>query len=298
VDCVSLGGLVEMNSANDVKFIQIEASSKCNAWCPMCGRNKNGFGLRDGLIEEDILTEKVQQVVDQLPNLQTIEFGGTYGEPVIAKNFLELIDIAKQKGTHIWINTNGSLRTPKWWADLAHTLKGVSHDIWFGIDGLEGVHEIYRQGTSYQKIIDNATSFIQAGGYATWQFIPYAHNEHQLRDCMKLCYRLGFKKFELVKSFRRNQQARHYKTGEPFNLDPPTKIYNIIKMPKSNSYVDPTNCMQLTQSSIYMSADGRLSQCCYYAIVGMKRFDTVEELFYNNNKADLASKKCIHECGS
>jgi len=287
-----------MNNVNDVKFIQIEASSKCNAWCPMCARNQNGFGLRDGLIEEDILTEKVQQVVDQLPNLQTIEFCGTHGEPVIAKNFLELIDIAKQKGTHIWINTNGSLRTPEWWANLANTLKGVSHDVWFGIDGLEGVHEIYRQGTSWQKIIDNATSFIQAGGYATWQFIPYAHNEHQLRDCMKMCYQLGFKKFQLVKSFRRHQKAKHYKTGEPFNLDPPTKIFNIIKMPKINSYVDPNNCMQLTQSSIYMSADGRLNQCCYYASLGMKRFDTVEELFYNDNKADLTSKKCIQECGS
>jgi MoaA/NifB/PqqE/SkfB family radical SAM enzyme len=264
----------------------------------MCGRNQHGFGLRDGLVEEDILTEKVQQVINQLPNLKTIEFCGTYGDPVIGKNFLELINIAKQKGTHIWINTNGSLRTTKWWAELAHTLTGVSHDVWFGIDGLEGVHEIYRQGTSYQKIIDNATSFIQAGGYATWQFIPYAHNEHQLRDCMKLCYRLGFKKFQLVKSVRPNQQARHYQTGEPFNLDPPKIIYNIIKMPKSNSYVDPNNCMQLTQSSIYMSATGKLSQCCYYASLGMKQFDTVEELFYNDNKANLTSKKCIQECGS
>jgi MoaA/NifB/PqqE/SkfB family radical SAM enzyme len=262
----------------------------------MCSRNNNGFGTVDWLVEEDVSTKQVQTVVDQLPNLEMIEFCGTLGEPVIAHNFLELIAIAKQKGTRIRIHTNGSLRTTQWWADLAHELKDVDHDIWFGLDGLEGVHEIYRQATSYQKIIDNATAFIQAGGHAVWQFIPYAHNEHQVRDCMKLCYKLGFKRFQLVKSFRRDQQARHYKTGEPFNLDPPKKIYNVIKMPKPNTYVDPGSCMQIEQSSIYMSADGKLSQCCYYALAN--RFDTVEELFYNSNKADLSSKRCIVNCGS
>jgi MoaA/NifB/PqqE/SkfB family radical SAM enzyme len=287
---------VEIKTFNDVKWIQIETSSKCNASCPMCARNNNGIGIVDWLVEEDISTDRVQTVVDQLPNLEMIQFCGTLGEPVIAHNFLELIAIAKQKGTRIWINTNGSLRTAQWWANLACELAEVKHDVWFGIDGLEGVHEIYRQGTNYQKIIDNATAFIQAGGYATWQFIPYAHNEHQVRDCFKLSQKLGFKKFHLVKSFRRDQQARHYKTGEPFNLKPPKKIYNIIKMPKENTHVDPSNCMQIEQSSIYMSADGRLSQCCYYALA--EKFDTVEELFYNSNKADLASKRCIVNCGS
>jgi MoaA/NifB/PqqE/SkfB family radical SAM enzyme len=260
----------------------------------MCGRNQNGFGLRDGLIEQDVGTARVKEIVDQLPNLEMIQFCGTFGEPVIAHNFLELIAVAKQKGTRIRIHTNGSLRTTQWWTDLANELKGIDHDVWFGLDGLEGVHEIYRQATSYQKIIDNATAFIQAGGHATWQFIPYAHNEHQLRDCMKLCYQMGFKKFQLVKSFRRNQQARHYKTGEPFDLSPPAKIYNLIKMPKTNTYVEPDNCMQIEQSSIYMSANGKLSHCCYYA--GIQEFDTLNELLYN--KIDLNSKHCILNCGS
>ena len=53
---------------------------------------------------------------------------------------------------------------------------------------------------NYQKIIDNASAFIQAGGFATWQFVPYAHNEHQVKNCIKVSQELGFKKFKLIVS--------------------------------------------------------------------------------------------------
>mgnify|MGYP003335187616 CR=1 FL=1 len=39
-----------MNNA-DIKWAHVELSTKCNAWCPACPRNKNGFGLIDGLVE-------------------------------------------------------------------------------------------------------------------------------------------------------------------------------------------------------------------------------------------------------
>lgn len=278
----------------DIKWIQIEASSKCNAWCPMCTRNKNGYGLKDGLVEEDVPTKKVQQAIEKLPNLEMIEFCGNLGDPIIAKNFLELIAVAKTTQAKIRIHTNGSLRTKEWWRDLAKELANVEHDVWFGLDGLAGVHEIYRQGTSYQKIIDNATAFIQSGGTAVWQFIPYAHNEHQIKDCLRLSQQLGFKRFELVKGFRRNQQARHYRTGEPFALDPPVTIHRVMQMPKPNTYVDPNNCMHQYQSSVFMNANGKLNYCCFFGQKGS--VDCVEDLLYN--KADLTRELCIQECGS
>jgi len=273
----------------------------------MCPRNNNGFGLRDGFIEEDISTEKLQKVLDELPNLKLIQFCGNLGDPIIGKNFLELISISKKalnrtninttssiRNAGIRIHTNGSLRNEEWWTNLAKELTDVEHDVWFGLDGLEGTHEIYRQGTSYQKIIDNATAFIQAGGTAVWQFLPYAHNEHQIKDCLKLSQKLGFKRFELVKAFRRDQQARHYKSGEPYSLDPPTTIHKVIKMPRVNTYVNINNCMHNNLKQIFMNANGTLNHCCFFG--REQSFDTVEKLLYNT--ADLTRQRCIKSCGS
>ena len=80
----------------DIKWLHVELSSKCNAWCPACPRNKSGFGLIDGLVEEDLSLEKLEQVLKQLPNLTTVQLCGNYGDPIAAANIISAIDIIKQ----------------------------------------------------------------------------------------------------------------------------------------------------------------------------------------------------------
>ena len=278
----------------DIKWLHVELSSKCNAWCPACPRNKNGFGLADGLVEEDLSLTNLEMVLKQLPNLTAVQLCGNYGDPIASTNIISAIDIIKQYASKIQIHTNGSLRNTVWWKNLANQLSTINHDVWFGIDGLEGVHEIYRQGTSYNKIINNAQAFINNGGNATWQFIPYKHNEHQVKDCIRLSQKLKFKQFKLVKLFRNKTTVRHYQTGDSFELLPPEEFQHIIRMPKANTQVPESNCMHLTQPSIYIAASGKLSHCCY------KRspeylFDTVDELLYNS--ANLHDKICLENCG-
>lgn len=279
---------------SDISWLHVELSSQCNAWCPACPRNKNGFGLIDGLIEEDLSLEKLEQVLKQLPNLTAVQLCGNYGDPIASTNIISAIDIIKQYASKIQIHTNGSLRNTVWWKNLANQLLTINHDVWFGIDGLEGVHEIYRQGTSYTKIIGNAQAFINNGGYATWQFIPYKHNEHQLKDCIKLSQKLKFKQFKLVKSFRNTISVRHYQTGDSFELAPPEEFQHIIRIPKTNTQVPESNCMHLTQPSIYIAASGKLSHCCYKRLPEYW-FDTLDELLYNNT--NLQDKICLKSCG-
>ena len=279
---------------SDIKWLHIELSSKCNAWCPACPRNNNGYGLTEGLVEQDLSTARVTEVINQLPNLSVIQLCGNLGDPIIAKNIIEIIDLAISCKLKIQIHTNGSLRSTSWWAELGSKLKDIDHDIWFGLDGIDSVHEIYRQGTSYKKIIKNAQAFIQAGGYATWQFIPYAHNEHQIMSCIKTSQSLGFKKFKLAKSFRDVTTVRHYKTGTEFELAPPKSMPNLLRMPGKKTAVEVENCMHISQPSVYLSATGKISTCCYFSTIFA--VDTVDELLYN--KLDTTHKKCITSCGS
>jgi hypothetical protein len=286
---------------SNVRWLHVEASSRCNAWCPACPRNQNGQGMRPGLIEQDLLVERYKQVLSELPVLDGIQFCGNYGDPVIAQHFLDLVAASVGRTSKIQIHTNGSLRNTAWWHQLAsHLQKFDSHDVWFGIDGLAGTHEIYRQATDFHKIIENAQAFIQAGGHATWQFIPFKHNEHQIKDCLLKSQQLGFKKFKLVKSFRSKKTiAFHWKTGEKFELEPADVYTQKWSVPLKNQ-VKISDCMHLAQPSIYLSASGVLSPCCYLADQ-LTDISAAEMLLKNNMETILITaplRSCLENCGS
>lgn len=295
-------------SIENVKLLHVESSTKCNAWCPGCDRNMHGYGLAKDLIQEDLSADRFDELLNELPNLEIIQFCGNLGDPIAGKNFLKLLDIAVSTGAKIQIHTNGGLRSKKWWADLGCNLKNYNHDIWFGIDGLKDVHEIYRQGTKYEKVIENATSFIKNGGHSTWQFIPFAHNEHQMKDCIRESQKLGFKKFKVVPTFREIDVAYNYKTGQSFTLSSPIALKKLIKFYHKTTLTEASvlenlkhkekqvrleNCMHLSLPSIFLNANGKLSHCCYKS---KELFDTIEELVYN--KVDLQEQTCLNTCGT
>lgn len=285
----------------DVKWLHVEASSKCNAWCPMCPRNNDGYEIYPGMIEEDLSIDVLEKTLQALPNLEVIQFCGNHGDPCIAKNFLDMIDLAKKHVKKIQIHTNGGMRNEEWWRLLASKLTDIDHDVWFGIDGLKGIHELYRQGTNWDKVIKNAQAFIDNGGYATWQFLLFKHNEHQLNDCMDLSQKLNFKDFKLMPNFRNPREGKNYVTGETYialESTAPSSTQTSIPLIKKTK-IEEKNCMHLGLSSIYLDAHGNYSYCCYYLpnpVSKKTKFDSLENLFYNS--VDTSSKLCIAMCNS
>jgi len=282
-----------------VKWLQVEATSKCNAWCPGCSRNKNGHGLADGLVIEDLKTERFESVLRMFPALETVDFCGTFGDAVAAYNIKSLVELAKQHSKKIVIRTNGSLRDMVWWTQFAHLLKSPEHEVWFCLDGLADTHHIYRQGTDFDKIIKNAKTFIAAGGTAVWQFIPWAHNEHQIKDCIKLSQELKFKRFELVKSVRSNFQAQHYVTGEPVEINTWSMNQRMNPLTFVKNRVDPDNCMHLRLPSMYLNADGRLNVCCYFNTAHAdSEVDNLMDITTKLSNQNLAPQVCKNHCGT
>jgi hypothetical protein len=280
-------------SLSDITWAHVEASSKCNAWCPACPRNNNGFGLAPDLIEQDLSPDRFEEIISSLPGLHAVQLCGNLGDPIASAYVNELVNISKKYANKIQIHTNGSLRNTEWWKELAWSLADIDHDVWFGIDGLAGVHEIYRQGTDFEKIIKNAQAFIDAGGNATWQFIPYKHNEHQVLQCLKLSQDLKFKKFHVAKLYRKKTLARHYKTGQEFDLLPTDSMRSLINVDCVKLDVEFKNCMHLSIPSIYVSAAGEISRCCYFA--NNEKFQSINQML--NVDTDLADNWCIRNCG-
>ena len=265
----------------DIKSLHVELSSKCNAWCPSCARNKNGYGLKDGLTPQNLDVSKLKAAVDALPNLNDIQFCGRYGDPAIHPELNEILSWVIPKVQYIQIHTNGSLRNTEWWAEMGSKLASVNHKVWFGIDGLAGVHEIYRQGTDFNKIIANATAFINAGGKAVWQFIPFKHNEHQLNACIKMAKELGFDSFELIEGVRNVETAYNYQTGEQYILEPWSKDNTFNFRVTPNKTLTTKNCAHLEAPGLYITAAGKYTLCCHFDPFDDRFdpvvFDTIQE---------------------
>ena len=250
----------------ETTWLQVEATTKCNAWCAGCGRNNGGYGLKEDLVLEDLDIEIFESSIKQMPKLEVIDFCGTYGDAIAANNITELTDIAKKYSNKIIVRTNGSLRNNSWWENYAKLLGQHAHEVWFCLDGLADTHAIYRQATNFDTIISNAVSFIASGGTAVWQFIPWAHNEHQITDCIRLSQKLGFSRFEFVKDVRKDFESKDYRTGKIVEILPWKKDKAVNRYERNKTSVPIQNCRHLSQPSLYLNADGKLSPCCFFNI--------------------------------
>ena len=234
-------------NADKVNLLHIEPTTRCNASCPGCPRNNNGFGVREDLIIGDVDPNIIIDTANQFPYLKVIHLCGNLGDPIAYKHLNVLIDMVVKQNKYFWklyefyhgrkvtgddfsgfddywsvhIATNGSLRTVKWWQELGRNCnKNLYrlHKIIFGIDGLKDTNHIYRQATNFNKIIDNAKAFIDNGGLAEWQFLVFKHNEHQVDEARQLSESIGFKKFYTKQPWF--TKAYHWKTGERYYLEP------------------------------------------------------------------------------
>ena len=286
----------------DVKWLYVEPTSRCNAWCSGCRRNNSGYGLnRDEFKVIDLPVNTLEKTLDSLENLEIVQLGGNFGDPCAGKLIDEQIRLLGSKNLKVQLHTNGSLRDRKWWRSLPAKLRHL--EVWFAIDGLKDTHSIYRQATDWDKIIENAKTFIEAGGKAVWQFIPFKHNEHQIKDCMKMSTALGFARFEFVKNARYPKQAFDYKSGRPVDIQPWSrhqqqwtrkgKVLYKNTTGQKNTTVKSSDCMHLALKSLYLSAQGILAPCCYIYNKNHKDLDIAETI---GQKKYLPT--CLSNCGS
>jgi len=255
----------------DIRQVQIELTTRCNARCPMCMRNYRGLDYNSGYPVTELTLEHIKKIlpVEFLKQLtRGVSFNGNLGDFGLASDAQEIVHYLCDHEVPVYINTNGSMRTPDWWSNLARP--GVR--IGFALDGLEDTHALYRQDTDWHRIIEHARAFIAAGGHAIWRFIPFDHNWHQMEACKQLSQNLGFARFENIDEgrnrgpvFTRTGEFSHY-IGEPDGQDIP----DIRPMLESHvTWFDPKTvnlnhdistlkitCQHKRLEEIYIAADG------------------------------------------
>lgn len=238
-----------MWSSETLEWIDIELTSFCNIKCKGCFRvlsNEADKILNKTYLDINVIKEKFQK--EMFPNIKIINFCGSVDEPTTHPDFFEIIEHFATWNCHINIATNGSLRTTKWWAELAKKLP-PSHRVTWGIDGSDELSEVYREGSNFKKVEQNYRAFIANGGQAVWQFIVFEHNEHQMEEAKRIAKEEGFRDFKTIISHRSD-----------------TKDVKHKKLPKANPNPQEPPCISCkygNQKRIFVNHMGNVIPCCH-----------------------------------
>ena len=306
---------IDMIELQDIEQLQFELTTRCNARCPMCMRNYRGMEYNSGYPVTELRLEDFKKIAtpELLKQIRRVLFNGNLGDFGLAHDGLEIVNYLLENNVkYVRISTNGSMRTPEWWAKLAYP----NIIIGFDLDGLADTHQLYRQDTNWYRIIENATAFINAGGHAIWRFIPFDHNRHQLDACKQLANEIGFKSFEVLYDGRdtspvytRQGDFSHW-IGNPWppNRDPCPDIKPLLESHitwfdhktvdcEKDTPVLNLRCNHKLQKELYIAADGSVYPCCFLGFYpGTMKHpgnSQLESIVTKNNALEYSLAECV-----
>lgn len=266
---------------NNITDLHIELTDRCQASCPMCARNVNGGKEREFVGNHDIGLVQFKKWFPEnfLRKLKNFYSCGNYGDPIIANDCLEIYQYVRSinNDCRLGIHTNGSARDIRWWKTLAKVM-GENHVCTFGIDGYERSHVLYRRGTNWKKIVENATAFIKEGGRAEIDCLVFKHNEAEIEDFKNEMLCLGFFRVNL-KYTRRFYDMKQFPVEDNFGnveyyLEPSTIEFPMPFLPLEKISKDLSIWRQVVnkaaikpkcveRSEIYVDARGNVFPCCW-----------------------------------
>ena len=278
-----------MYKLKDIKTIHLEVTQNCQASCPMCDRNMNGEGINPHINLDELTLDDCKKIFPSefIKQLNTMYMCGNLGDPIVAKDTLEIFKYFREHNPSMWLsmNTNAGAKNEQWWRELAATF-GRMGAVIFSVDGLRDTNHIYRQGVNWDNVERNMRAFIDAGGRARWDYLIFEHNQHQVEEAEQLANAWGCEKFIKKKTGRfvdaktnkkEKHQAKDRKGKDTAELKKPDAQYQnkaltkqeaiIKKYGSMDAYFDaaPIVCKVKKEGSLFITAEGLALPCCWTA---------------------------------
>jgi len=300
---------------DNIKKIELEITSDCNAACP-------GGGRRQNLDILEINSFKLSDLVRLFPNERYIKdkqfkFCGVLGDPALNKDAVEMTRYLSEQGGYSQWSTNGAYQTTDWWSELGKISKKTKLvDVNFCVDGHKETNHIYRVGTNWKVLERNMQAYSDAGGRATWIFIVFDHNEHELESAKAHANKLGFKFATrtgmrnsyhdwVAKIGKKNDQKEVVITTtgdkEHSKKDQVQKLDKLIKENKVDKEVISTvKCKLIHEGEIFISAKQELWPCCFLWDSAFKNKENILEKLdeystgWNNLKTKTINDVLLH----
>jgi len=278
-----------MYKYENITTIHLENTQNCQASCPMCDRNQNGGAVNPHIDLSELTLEDCKRIFEPefIAQLKTMYMCGNLGDPIVARDTLEIFKYFREHNKDIWLsmNTNAGARDEAWWSELAKVF-GRMGTVIFSVDGLRDTNHLYRQGVVWDNVERAMHSFIAAGGRARWDFLIFEHNQHQVEQAEELANQWGFEKFQAKKTGRfvtaktekkESHQAVDKKGNKTAELKKPDEKYLnkalskqdalLEKYGSMDAYYDvvPIKCKVKDEGNLFITAEGLAMPCCWTA---------------------------------
>lgn len=161
----------------------------CNLRCKHCYENAGVLRPKE-LTKGELTREEKLRVVDEIADsyIPTLSFSG--GEPLLCRDFWEVVERATERGLYLSMNTNGTLITP----EVAKRLKDYNFAyIAVSVDSsIPEKHDEFRgvKG-AWERAVQGIRNVVEAGGTAILSVTVTKYNHEEIEDIFKLGEELG-----------------------------------------------------------------------------------------------------------
>lgn len=198
-----------------------EPSSICTLHCPRCPRNE----FPETLVQTQLNLQFFKDNFD-FDGMRKISLCGDDGDPIYARDFLDIVAWFKQRDPTVNINivTNGSYKKLEWWRELGSVLNEYDQ-IHFSFDGWDqSSNELYRVNCDWESAVEGAQA-LRSTTQATmiWDAIAFRFNEDRIDYMRSLAEQWNFDTFQLTLSTKFGSKYTHYLTDGSDPLEPSSK---------------------------------------------------------------------------
>lgn len=226
-----------------------EVTNVCNLKCPFC---LTGKGISGGRSVRHMTFEESTGIIDAIAPYTYFMQVYTWGEPLLNKDLVRIVEYAKQRNLYVMLSTNATAMTPAYNKRLIDS--GIDY-VMVAIDGGSNeTYQKYRVGGNYDKVLANVKDLMAQKlerqidhPFVEWQFIVFRHNEHEVRSTETMAYEIGINKFTPLPAY--------VEDPEWAATDPEYRTE--FKNPERLKDCDRP------WSHLNVRADGGVASCCY-----------------------------------
>jgi radical SAM protein with 4Fe4S-binding SPASM domain len=241
-------------------WLVIDPCNYCTLHCPFC---PTGQG-RQVRTKGKLSFTDFKDIIDKLgPYLIHIDLVN-WGEPLLNEQIFDMAKYAKQYHSDIKIDTNLNHLDEDGAKRLV--LSGLDKIV-VSIDGLtEETYSKYRVGGNFQLAMNNLKLIIKkrkelkmTKPYITWQFLVFRHNEHEIKQVIRMGKKLGVNHVGISNAFIGDR--------EWIPLNPNYSNYNIKEISSNELTSEHFKLIQESFCSwpweaIAINPNGSVSSCC------------------------------------
>jgi radical SAM protein with 4Fe4S-binding SPASM domain len=255
--------------------IDIEPTNTCNFKCPHC--QVTHWDKKKVYLDEN----SFNKVIAQFPHLDEVKLQGM-GEPLLNKQLVAIIKLAKKQDISIFFHSNGSVCDQKLSEQLA-TLKNTK--INFSLDGATAeTFETIRVGSQFERVKNNIQylthirSDQKQPNLSAWTVITH-ENLHEVSQIVRLSKDLGLDSITLQPFLSNWGKEEMEKYTEPVKVELDSErlatalreaekiaIENKVdlKVDYANFYSKTKKCPWPWRST-YIASNGDVVPCCVIA---------------------------------